>query len=87
MHFLYIIYSSSINKFYVGETINVAVRLEQHNSGYFKSSYTKRANDWELKLVLSFDSIELARSAEAFIKRMNSSKFIEQLLLDSNWLV
>jgi putative endonuclease len=79
MHFVYIIYSLRIKKFYVGETFDVSERLEQHNSGYFKGCYTKRANDWELKLTLSFDSIEQSRAAEAFIKRMNSSKFVAGL--------
>ncbi len=87
MYYLYILYSSSINKYYIGETVNVSERLVQHNLGYFKGSYTKRASDWELKLVLNFDSIEQSRAAEAFIKRMNSSKFIERLLFDSDWLI
>jgi putative endonuclease len=87
MHFLYIIYSQAIKKYYVGETSNISERIFQHNIGFYKGSYTKQANDWEIKLVLEFATIEQARSAEAFIKRMNSSKFIERLISDSTWFV
>jgi putative endonuclease len=87
MHYLYIIYSYSANKYYVGETVDVSERLQQHKSGYYAGSYTKQAIDWELKLVLEFDNISQARKAEAFIKRMNSRKFTEKLIEDSAWLV
>jgi putative endonuclease len=87
MHFVYIIYSKKIGKYYVGETSDIEQRLIQHNTGFYKGSFTKQSIDWELKLILSFDSIEQSRAAEAFIKRMNSSKFIERLILDSEWLV
>ncbi|MCD6067551.1 MAG: putative endonuclease containing a domain [Bacteroidetes bacterium] len=72
MHYLYVIYSSSINKYYVGETIDVVERLQQHKSGYYAGSYTKQAIDWEFRLILEFDNISQARRAEAFIKRINS---------------
>ena len=86
MQFLYIIYSKTVDKYYTGESSDTDARLAQHNSGYFKNSYTKIAKDWELKLVIEFSTIEQARAAEGFIKKMNSCKFIERLLLDNNWL-
>jgi putative endonuclease len=33
MHFVYILYSPSKNKFYVGETSNLEERLNQHHNG------------------------------------------------------
>jgi putative endonuclease len=87
MHYVYIIYSKKADKFYVGETEDLEKRLLQHNNGFFKGSYTTRANDWELKCSLTFRSLSHARKAEAFIKRMNSRKFIENLILENSWLL
>jgi putative endonuclease len=42
---VYIIYSSKFNKYYVGECEDFAIRLVQHNSGFFKSSSTTFANE------------------------------------------
>ena len=47
MHYVYILYSLKIDKFYVGESADIETRLLQHNSGFFKGSYTSRSNDWE----------------------------------------
>jgi putative endonuclease len=87
MHYVYILYSKSIDKYYVGETSSIEERLEQHNSGYFAKSYTSKVDDWQLVLSLPFPSITKARQAEQFIKRMKSRKFIERLLIDSAWLI
>jgi putative endonuclease len=48
VHICYIIYSKTIDSYYVGETSDIETRLEQHNNGFFESSFTRRANDWEL---------------------------------------
>jgi putative endonuclease len=85
MHYLYIIYSTSIDKFYVGESADLAARLIQHNQGFYKSAYTSQACDWILKLKIEFKDITTARKAEHFIKRMNSRKFIERLLEEHQW--
>jgi putative endonuclease len=62
-------------------------RLYEHHHHIFKGSFTSRASDWDLKLNLSFDNILNARKAEQFIKKMNSKKFIEKLLLDHRWFL
>jgi putative endonuclease len=87
MHFLYIIYSTRLNEYYTGETVDTDIRLDQHNTGFFHAAYTSKTNDWEIVLKLQFDSINNARKAEAFIKKMKSRKFIESLINDSDWLV
>lgn len=87
MHFLYILYSSMADKYYVGETNDPIIRLHQHNNSYFKGSYTGQAQDWECKLLLEFESRIQARQAEIFIKKMKSRVFIERLFIDSEWLI
>ena len=87
MHYLYIIYSPLLDKYYVGETNDIQRRIPEHKTRTFKGSYTSQTTDWELKLSLLFENINQARKAEAFIKRMNSKKFIEKLILDSDWFL
>ncbi|HRN93839.1 MAG TPA: GIY-YIG nuclease family protein, partial [Chitinophagales bacterium] len=45
---VYILYSESSNKFYVGYTTEtVAKRLEKHNSGFYEHKYTARGKPFE----------------------------------------
>ena len=37
-YFVYILYSESFDRFYIGQTKNVVIRLERHNSGREKST-------------------------------------------------
>ena len=82
MHYLYILYSKSVSRYYVGETSDIDNRLSQHNAHYFYKSFTKSAEDWEVvlskKCSTKADSVYLER----FIKRMKSSKFIEKIIED-----
>jgi putative endonuclease len=87
MHYLYILYSPSKDRYYVGETIDMAIRLNQHLEGFYKGSYTSKTKDWELKLVIEFNTISQARKAEIFIKWMKSKKFVEGLLKDAVWFI
>jgi len=80
MHYLYIIHSKSIDRYYVGESPDVINRLDQHNSHYFKKGYTKAANDWEIALSRECNSKEEAIFLEKFIKRMKSRKIIEKII-------
>ena len=80
MHFLYIIHSKSVNKYYVGETTNVENRLILHKEGRFRRAFTKIAKDWEI--VLKFECADRSEALflESFIKRMKSKKFIEKII-------
>ena len=86
MHYLYIIYSEKLNKYYTGETPDPEHRLKQHNNHYFKINYTKGANDWVLKVNYSTNSKEEAIVLEKFIKRMKSKKFIEKIISEPSIL-
>ena len=86
MHYLYIIYSRSIDKYYVGETPDIKNRVEQHNKHYFKKGFTKSAEDWEIVLSKKCTSKNDAVYIEKFIKRMKSRKFIEKILKNDSIL-
>ena len=77
-YFVYIIYSLKLDKFYVGYTENISVRLNQHNEGI--SSFTSKARDWDLKYTEAFSSREEAHKREMEIKRKKSRKYIEWLI-------
>ena len=75
---VYVIFSAKLNKYYVGYSEDVTVRLEQHNNGV--SAFTSKASDWELKYQENFDSREQAKFREQDIKRKKSRKYIEWLI-------
>lgn len=85
--FTYIIYSPTRNKYYVGETENLELRLNQHNTAFFPGKYTVQAKDWELFLSIEFNDRTQARKFESFIKKMKSRKFIESLKSDQTKLL
>ena len=51
---VYIIYSPSLDKYYIGYTIGIEKRLAEHNSGI--STFTSKATDWELKWTKEIES-------------------------------
>ena len=77
-YYVYIIYSLKLDKFYVGYTEDISVRLNQHNEGI--SSFTSKARDWDLKYTEDFRSREEAHKREMEIKRKKSRKYIEWLI-------
>lgn len=79
MNFVYILYSKSINRFYIGETIDLQSRIIQHNSGFYESSFTKQVKDWELFYSIVCESRFQARKIEIHIKNMKSQKYIQNL--------
>ncbi|MBP7808105.1 MAG: GIY-YIG nuclease family protein [Bacteroidia bacterium] len=79
MYFVYIIKSESIDKFYVGETNDLEIRLKQHNNGEFDFSFTKQANDWMIYFKMECPDRSIARKIELHIKNMKSRKYFESL--------
>lgn len=76
--FTYILYSASIEKYYIGSTKDVYNRLEAHL--YSKKGFTSRASDWELKYFESFATRSLALRREKAIKNWKSRLMIEKLI-------
>jgi putative endonuclease len=82
MHCVYILYSESKDRFYVGETAHLEGRLEQHNAGFYKSASTKVATDWINYLTIECQDRSHALKVESFIKRQKSRKFIQKLKME-----
>ncbi|MGZ2368927.1 GIY-YIG nuclease family protein [Ancylomarina sp. YFZ004] len=80
MYFIYILYSETSDKYYVGYTVDVEKRLYFHNNP-IKTCYTSKHTPWVLKRFFSVgDSKMNALRVERKIKKMKSRKFIEDLL-------
>ncbi|MBW1295469.1 GIY-YIG nuclease family protein [Aquimarina litoralis] len=80
MHYLYILYSPTIDRFYIGETTNLHQRVIDHNNHKYQRGFTKAAKDWSIKLYKICESKQQAMFLEKFIKRMKSKKFILKVI-------
>ena len=78
MHFLYFLYSPSIDKYYVGQSAKVEERLSYHNSDE-NSIWTKRGKPWILVAQFVFPTKKDALIAERFIKNQKSRKLIANI--------
>ena len=78
MYFTYILYSESIDKFYIGHTENLQLRLERHNSGSSRS--TKSGIPWKIVYYENHETKSAAMKREYEIKNKKSRKFIMRLI-------
>ena len=77
MFYIYIIYSKTLDKYYVGSCQNIEQRLKDHLNS--RSKFTKIVKDWVLKYSETFTRSE-AYQRELQIKKMKSRKYIETLI-------
>ena len=79
MFFIYILYSPSADKYYVGYTEDPFKRVIDHNTTLFHT-YTSKYRPW--KLIACFEcgnNRSDAMKIEKFIKKQKSRSFIEML--------
>ena len=81
MAYVYIIYSSKVNKYYVGACSDLNRRLYEHNIGH--SKFTSTGTPWELKYSELFSNLQDAKKRELEIKKKKSRIYIEQLIAKS----
>ena len=79
----YIIYSKSLDKFYIGFTGDeINARLSKHLANH--SGFTGKAKDWQLVYQESFKTIEEAVHREKQIKNWKSAVRIRELIMRSS---
>ncbi|MBC8767369.1 GIY-YIG nuclease family protein [Arenibacter sp. BSSL-BM3] len=76
---VYVLYSKRLQKYYVGETVDIVQRIHEHNMGIYQGSFTSQSNDWELYLSFEVETRVIARKIETHIKKMKSKVYIENL--------
>ena len=74
-HFVYIIYSSTHDKYYKGSSQNPYERLESHNLG--KSRWTSNFLPWELVFIQKFNT-----KREALIRERKLKKYSKNQIMD-----
>ena len=76
---VYILFSASINKYYVGFTgDDLLERIRKHNSNH--KGFTGGPGDWKLAYTESYLSKPAAIEREKIIKGWKSRKMIENLI-------
>jgi putative endonuclease len=74
MFFVYILYSPSLKKYYVGQTNDLERRLIEHNSG--QTLYSSRGIPWELIYKEEKASRSEAMLVETKIKKRGIGRFL-----------
>jgi len=83
MFFLYILWSESAGRFYIGTTKNIPERLAHHNAGGTPS--TKSYRPWILVHTEAFSTLHEARQRERQIKSWkNPTYMVEKLGISTN---
>jgi putative endonuclease len=78
MFYTYILYSSSRDRYYIGQCSDLAQRHDDHNNS--RSTFTKTGKPWILKWSKEFSARSEAIAEESRIKKKKSRKYIEWLI-------
>ena len=82
MFYIYILYSASADKYYVGYTSNPEQRLKEHNEQIAFNTFTSKFRPWQMAALFECSTDEKeAVQMERFIKKQHSRQLIERLLL------
>ena len=77
----YILYSKTLNRYYIGHTANLEDRVARHlqkRSGFTK--FTKRVGDWIIVYSEKLPTRTEAIKRERYLKQRKDRKFIEKLI-------
>jgi putative endonuclease len=79
MWYMYILYSATLNRYYVGSTGDALTeRLRRHNSNH--KGFTGGLGDWQLVYTETFSDKFSAHKRELQVKKWKSRKMIEKLI-------
>ena len=73
--YVYVLYSSSLERYYVGSTDNVEKRLSQHNSG--RGYFTGKGCPWNLITNIECKSRSEAMRLEIQIKKRGIKRYLQ----------
>ncbi len=77
-HYVYILYSEKLDKYYIGSSHDPEMRLHYHNLG--RKGWTKSGIPWKMVFKHEFPDKKTAMQKEMHIKRMKDRKYIERLI-------
>jgi putative endonuclease len=73
-YYVYILFSDSLAKHYIGQTNNLEKRLHIHNSGCEK--FTKKGMPWSVKFYVELDTRSDAMKLEKKLKNFKSNRLL-----------
>ena len=80
MFYIYILFSETADKYYVGHTDDVERRLNEHNHSE-RLTFTSKYRPWKLRAVFECSSVRNeALNMERFIKKQKSRKLIQRMI-------
>ena len=79
MYKVYVLYSLSFHKIYIGQTDDLERRLFEHNDGLL-SIYTKRYKPWEVIYMEEYQTRGEALKREKQLKSQKGREFIWNLI-------
>ena len=82
MYWVYILYSEKCDRYYIGYSADVIVRLERHNAGMVTA--TRICRPYIIKATKKFGTEPEARKEELRLKKQKSRKYLEWLIA-GNW--
>ena len=83
MNFFYILYSKSLNQYYIGHTSEaLEERLRKHLSNH--SGFTGKTKDWVVVYFEEFETKSLAYRRELEVKKWKSRIRVEKLINNKN---
>jgi putative endonuclease len=77
MYTVYILYSEKCDRYYVGQTDNIEIRLGRHNSATVRS--TKAYVPWKIVHTEEFETRSEAVRREHEVKKKKSRAYIEYI--------
>ena len=75
---LYILQSSTTQKYYIGSAMDLSARIAEHQRGH--SPYTRNHGPWTLVHQEKFETLAEARRRERQVKSWKSHRSIEELI-------
>ncbi|MDA3882627.1 MAG: GIY-YIG nuclease family protein [Bacteroidales bacterium] len=81
MYYVYILYSESLSKYYIGSSYDVSQRLDRHNRGH--STYTKKGIPWKLVYTEEYNTRKEGYQREMEIKKKKNTNYIKWLIESS----
>ena len=78
MYFCYILFSSKLDKYYIGSTGNLEGRLQRHNTS--NTGFTSTGKPWEIKYFETFETKSETMNRELELKKWKNKILIEELI-------
>jgi putative endonuclease len=77
---LYILYSPSLNRHYIGHTNDFTRRFAEHNSRHTRS--TRGGAPWSARLTRDYPTKAEAYAEERRLKRLKSRKYLDEYIAE-----